>query len=146
MQSEKHLNDAPGKNVLEYARYRATVSKGALWTERVLSALPVLFMLFGVAYSFARADKVKADFAKYGYPEHHLQRLVIVELICVILYIIPQTAVLGAILLTGYLGGATATHVRVSEPFFFPIIVGVLIWLGLYLREPRLRALVPFRT
>ena len=123
MQSEKHLNDAPGKNVLEYAPYRATVSKGALWTGRVLSALPVLFMLFGVVYSFAQSDKVKADFAKYGYPERHLQRLVIVELACVILYVIPQTAVLGAILLTGYLGGATATHVRVSEPFFFPIIV-----------------------
>ena len=123
----------------------ATVSKGALWTGLVLSALPVLFMLFGVAYSFAKADKMKAEFAKYGYPEHHFQRLIVVELACVVLYVIPQTAVLGAILLTGYLGGATATHVRVAEPFFFPIIVGIVLWLGLYLREPRLRALVPLR-
>jgi hypothetical protein len=145
MQKEKQLNDAPDKNLLEYATPVATVSKGALWTGRVLSALPVLMMLAGVVYSFARPDKVKADFAKYGYPEHYLQRLAIVELACVVLYVIPQTAVLGAILLTGYLGGATATHVRAAEPFFIPIVVGIVVWLGLYLREPRLRALVPLR-
>jgi hypothetical protein len=63
----------------------------------------------------------------------------------VILYAIPQTAVLGAILLTGYLGGAVSTHVRAGEPFFFPVIVGVLVWLGLVLRDPRLRSLAPLR-
>ena len=123
----------------------ASVSKGALWTGRVLSALPVLMMVAGAVYSFFQPDKVSADFAKYGYPAHHLQRLVLVEMACVVLYVIPQTAVLGAILLTGYLGGATATHVRIAEPFFMPIIVGVVVWLGLYLRDPRLRALIPLR-
>jgi hypothetical protein len=70
----------------------------------------------------------------------------IVELTCTILYVIPRTSVLGAILLTGYLGGATATHVRVADAYFMPILVGVLVWLGLYLRDTRLRALVPFRS
>ena len=71
--------------------------------------------------------------------------LFFVELACVLLYVIPQTAVLGAILLTGYLGGAVATHVRAGEPFWFPIIFGILIWLGLVLRDARIRALVPLR-
>jgi hypothetical protein len=71
--------------------------------------------------------------------------ILVVELCCVLLYLIPQTAVLGAILLTGYLGGATATHVRVDEAYFMPVVVGILVWLGLYLRDPRLRALVPWR-
>lgn len=70
----------------------------------------------------------------------------IVELACVVIYLIPQTAVLGAILLTAYLGGATATHVRISDAFFIPIIVGMLIWLGLYLRDGRIRELLPLRS
>jgi hypothetical protein len=82
---------------------------------------------------------------KYGYPVSITVPLLIVEIICVILYAVPQTAVLGAILLTGYLGGAVATHVRAGEPWFFPVIVGVLVWLGLVLRDPRLRSLVPLR-
>ena len=70
----------------------------------------------------------------------------IVLLVCTVLNVIPRTCVLGAILLTGYLGGATATHVRVGEPFFFPILFGVLIWAGLFLRDDRLRALIPLRS
>ena len=69
----------------------------------------------------------------------------ITELVCTILYVIPQTAVLGAILLTGYLGGAVVTHVRMGEPFILPALFGVVLWLGLYLRDPRLRVLIPFR-
>jgi hypothetical protein len=72
-------------------------------------------------------------------------RLTIVEIACALIYAIPQTSVFGAILLTGYLGGATATHVRVGEPFFLPVIVGIVVWLGLFLREGRLRALLPLR-
>jgi hypothetical protein len=83
---------------------------------------------------------------QHGYPEWVIVPLGIVELVCTILYLIPQTSVLGAILLTGYLGGATATHVRVSEAAFVgPVLFGVLLWLGLYVREPRLRALTPWR-
>lgn len=79
------------------------------------------------------------------YPIEVGRPLGVVQVACTLIYLIPQTAVLGAILLTGFLGGAVATHVRVSEPFFMPIIVAVVFWLGLYLREPRLRALVPWR-
>jgi hypothetical protein len=71
--------------------------------------------------------------------------VLIIEILCVILYAIPQTAVLGAILLTGYLGGAVATHVHAGEPWFFPVIMGVIVWLGLVLRDPRLRELAPLR-
>ena len=73
-------------------------------------------------------------------------RIIIVEVVCAVIYAIPQTSILGAILLTGYLGGAVSTHVRAGEPFFLALIVGVLVWLGLYLRDERLRALVPLRS
>src|SRR5262245_52681011 len=122
-----------------------TVSKTALWTGRIISALPVLMMVAGAAYGLSHPQEVKESMEKYAYPESTIKWLTIVEIACVILYVIPQTAILGAILLTGYLGGATATHVRVSEPWFFPVIVGVLIWLGLVLRDARLRQLLPFR-
>lgn len=85
---------------------------------------------------------------RLGYPESVIVPLGFVLLVCTVLYLIPLTSVLGAILLTGYLGGAVATHVRAGEGLFslvFPIIFGVLIWLGLYLRDDRLRALVPLR-
>ena len=122
------------------------VSKGALWTGRVLSALPVLMMVAGAVFSFVKPEEAREGMVKHGYAEHHFMPILIVELCCVLLYVVPQTAVLGAILLTGYLGGATATHVRVSEPWFIPVVVGIVVWLGLYLRDPRLRALVPLRT
>jgi hypothetical protein len=86
--------------------------------------------------------------AEHGYPESIITGLGVVELACTVLYLIPQTSVLGAILLTGYLGGATATHVRVgeySQALMGAIPFGVLLWLGLYLREPRLRVLTPWR-
>jgi hypothetical protein len=102
-------------------------------------------MVAGAAYAFSKPDEALKEFSKHGYPEHAFRPILIAEMVCVLLYVIPQTAVLGAILLTGYLGGATATHVRVGEPFFIPIVVGVVVWLGLYLRDARLRALVPLR-
>jgi Mn2+/Fe2+ NRAMP family transporter len=84
---------------------------------------------------------------KFGYPEQLILVLGIVEMCCAILYVIPRTSVIGAILMTGYLGGATATHVRLEDPAFIaPIIVGILVWLGLLLREPRLRPLLPLRS
>jgi hypothetical protein len=124
----------------------APVSKKMLWTGRVISALPVLFMLFGIGYSFAQPSAVQEGMAKYGYSAHVARIIIFVELLCVIVYVIPQTSVLGAILLTGYLGGATATHVRIEEPaFVMPIIMGVLVWVGLLLRDRRLQTLLPFR-
>jgi len=88
---------------------------------------------------------VMQGLAHLGYPESLALGIGIVELTCVILYVIPQTAVLGAILLTAYLGGATATHLRIGEPVFMPILLGVLVWGGLYFREVRLRMLIPLR-
>jgi len=123
----------------------ATTSRPLLWTGYVLSALPVLMLLMSAGMKLARVPAAMEGFAKFGYPESVILPLGIVEITCTALYIIPQTSVLGAILLTGYLGGATATHVRAGEPWFAPVILGVVLWLGLYCRDARIRALVPFR-
>jgi hypothetical protein len=88
---------------------------------------------------------VAEEFHRLGYPEKTTRPIAAAEIGGAILFLIPQTAVLGAIVLTGYLGGATATHVRVEDPFVGPIVIGVLVWLALFLREPRLRALIPWR-
>lgn len=124
----------------------AVVSKKMLWIGRVISALPVLLLLFSASMKITRAPAAVEGFAKYGYPDRVIAPLGLVELTCTIIYVIPRTSVLGAILLAGYLGGATATHVRAGEPFIMPVIAGVLVWLGLLLREARLRPLLPLRT
>ena len=119
-----------------------------IWIGRILTALTGLFMLTsGINVLFIRSADLEKNSAKFGYPESAINAIGWCALISAILYLIPQTSVLGAILLTGYLGGAVATHVRISDPLFFPaIIVGVLIWLGLWLQDARLRALVPLRS
>ena len=122
-----------------------STSKKMLWAGRIISALPVLLMLFGAVLAVVKPATITEGMARYGYPERYAHRILIVEMACVALYAIPQTAVLGAILLTGYLGGATATHVRAAEPFIMPVIVGVLVWLGLFFRDARVRTLIPFR-
>ena len=125
------------------------MTQKTLWTGRILSGLPTLFLLFDAVMKFVKPAPVIKGTVELGYPESVLFGLGVVLLICTILYAIPRTAVLGAILLTGYLGGAVATHVRVGGPLFdviFPVIFGALIWGGLYLRDERLRALVPFRS
>ena len=119
------------------------ISKKALWAGRIISALPVLMLLFSGVMKLLKPAPVVQEFGRLGYPEKLAIVLGIVEIGCTVIYIIPRTAVLGAILLTAYLGGATATHVRIGDPFFFPIVCGILVWLGLYLRDPRLRSLVP---
>ena len=125
------------------------VSKTMLWTGRILSALPALFLLFdGTAKLFKPAPVIQGTI-QLGYPESVIVGLGIVLLASTLLYIIPRTAVLGAILLTGYLGGAVATHVRAGTGWFtilFPVFFGALLWSGLYLRDARLRALIPLRS
>jgi hypothetical protein len=117
-----------------------------IWTGRVLSSLPILMMLFSAYLKVARPPQVVESFVgKFGCPEATLAPIAAVEITCVVLYAIPSTAVLGAILATGYLGGAIATHVRVGDLFFPPLLLGVFVWAGLYLRDRRLRALLPFR-
>lgn len=121
-----------------------TTPKGMLWTGRVISAIPILMMLgLGLFMLLFQSNAVKEGMVKYGYPERAAVPILIVEIVCAAIYLVPQTAVLGAILLTAYLGGATATHVHAGEPFFFPVIFGLLVWLGLFLRDARVRALVP---
>jgi hypothetical protein len=122
------------------------VSNKMIWTGRVISALPVLLLLFSAVMKLVKPAGVVDGFKKLGYPEWEIAVLGIVELVCTIIYVIPATSILGAILLTGYLGGATNTHVRMSDPLFvMPVIAGVLVWLGLLLRESRLRPLLPLR-
>lgn len=123
----------------------ATSTSAKVWVGRVLSALPALMMVFSASMKLSHAQKfVEIWTLKLGWHEGSLASIAIVELTCVALYVFPRTAVLGAILLTAYLGGATATHVRVGEAFVAPVVLGIFAWLGLYLRDQRLQALVPF--
>ena len=127
----------------------AATSRKMLWAGRIISALPVLFLLMDGAMKLAKPAFVVEATVQLGYPESVIIGLGIVLLTCTVLYLIPRTSVLGAILLTSYLGGAVATHVRVGDglfPISFPIILGVLIWGGLYLRDERLRTLLPLRS
>jgi hypothetical protein len=125
----------------------AHVSVKGLWVGRVTSALVVLFLLFDGFIKVMKLAPAVEGTARLGYPAGVVVPLGIVLLACTLFYVIPRTSVLGAILLTGYLGGATATQVRMSDPWFlFPVGVGVLVWLGLYLRDAQLRAVVPLRS
>ena len=119
------------------------VSKPALWTGRVLSTLPVLLLLFSAGMKLAHPPQLDEGFKQLQLPIGWALGLGIMELSCTILYCIPRTAVIGAILLTGYLGGAMITHLRIGEPPVTHVIMGVILWGGLYLRDPRLRALIP---
>lgn len=119
------------------------------WAGIIVTALPVLFLLFDAVMKLMNPAPVVESMQRLGYPQGLAPAIGILQLACLAAYVVPRTSVLGAILLTGYLGGAVATHVRVGDPLFshvlFPVYVGVLVWAGLYLREPRLRALVPLR-
>jgi hypothetical protein len=121
-------------------------SKVMIWIGWVLSALPCLMLLFSGSMKLIKPEDVVKGFEHLGYPEHLALALGIVEIGCTLVYLIPRTAVLGAILLTGYLGGAIASHARLLEmQFLAPLLLGVLIWGGLFLRDPRVRALIPLR-
>src|SRR2546425_13251957 len=118
-----------------------------LWAGGLVSGLPALFLLVDGAMKLAKPAIVVETTVKLGYAESVIFPLGIVLLACTSVYVIPRTSVLGAILLTGYLGGAVATHVRLGDPSFLgAVILGVLVWLGLYWRDARLRALVPLRS
>jgi len=128
------------------ARTAAPVSKPMLWTGRIMSALPVLLILLGSSIKLARTSAAIEGTIKMGYPGRLVVLVGIIELTCVVIYVIPATSVLGAILLTGLLGGATATLVRVGDPSIpLPVITGTLVWGGLFFRDPRIRALIPLR-
>ena len=127
----------------------APASSGMLWSGRILSGLVVLFLLFDGAIKLVPLDVVVTTSQELGIPVHLARTLGVLTLVCTLLYAWPRTAVLGAVLLTGYLGGAIYVHVRAGSPLFshtlFGVYLGVLMWGGLYLRDERLRALIPFR-
>ncbi len=124
----------------------APVSKKMLWVGYILSALPVLLLLFSGVMKLAKPPDLVEGFNHLGIPDRLALGIGILEIACTILYIIPRTAILGAILVTAYMGGAVTTHLRIGEPFFMQVILGMLAWGGLYLRDARLRALLPLKS
>lgn len=125
------------------------VSKPILWISWILSALLILFLAFDGIGKVLMIEPVKKACAELGITESVVPGIGMVLIASTILYAIPKTSILGAILLTGYLGGAISTHVRLGGPAFpivFASILGVLVWLALVLREPRLRTLIPLRS
>jgi hypothetical protein len=122
------------------------VSSKRLWAGRILSAPPALLLLFSGTMKLLKLPAVMEGMMHYGYPVDQIVYIGILEVGCTIVYLIPRTAMLGAILMTGYLGGATATNVRVGDSSFIgPVLAGVFVWAGLYLRDARLSAVLPVR-
>jgi DoxX-like family len=117
-----------------------------LWAGRILTGLAVLFLLFDALIKLLKAPFAVAPTVQLGYPETLVRPIGVIELLCLALYVFPPTSILGAVVLTGYLGGAVATHLRVGDPLFshvlFPIYIGLMIWGGLYLRDGRIRTML----
>ncbi len=120
-------------------------SKAGIWTGRIVSALPVLALLMSAFTKLTATPQMLEQLGKLGYAPTILPALAALELGGLALYLVPQTAILGAILLTGYLGGATAAHVRLEQAFVAPVLLGVLLWAGVFARDARVRALLPLR-
>jgi uncharacterized membrane protein YphA (DoxX/SURF4 family) len=123
----------------------ATVSRKLIWAGRSISVLASLMFLFSGFMKFKGGPELLQGIAHLGIPESMIVPLAILEITCAVVYLIPATSVLGAVLLTGYMGGAICTHWRVGDPFFVQIALGAFVWLGLCLREERLKALLPLR-
>jgi len=144
------LSSASQTSEIAPSASQATASRKSIWVGRILSGLVVLFLIPDGIIKFIKPAPVVETSAHLGLPLSLANTLGILLLVCTAIYAFPRTSVLGAILLTGYLGGAVATHLRVGDPLFshilFPTYLGVLLWLGLYLRDDRLRALIPLRS
>jgi hypothetical protein len=124
----------------------AAPSKKILWASYIVSALPVLILLLSGVMKLMRPPSLVQTIGQFGFAESLIIPIGIIELVCTVIYLIPRTAVLGSILITGYLGGAIVTNLRVgSNQWFMPFFLGVLAWVGLYMRDSRLRALIPLR-
>lgn len=128
----------------------SNISIGARRASYVMWSVAVLFMIFDTGIKLMREIHAVEGTIQLGYPDSTVQLIGIIEAVCLVLYLIPRTSLLGMVLMTGYLGGAVATHVRLENPLFshvlFSVYIALLMWGSLYLREPRLRALLPFRT
>jgi hypothetical protein len=132
---------------IQAAPSKGMLSKKMLWTGRVLSALPSLLVGFAGIVKLTHSPQIIEGSAKMGFPASLVLPIGIIEVSCVIVYLIPRTSVLGAILLTAFLGGATVTCLRVGDPSLpVPIITGIFVWGGLFFRDPRIRALIPLRS
>jgi hypothetical protein len=128
--------------------HSASVAKKQLWAGRIITAVPALFLLVDGGMKLVKPAPVVEATVRLGYPESVIFGLGVVLVTCTVVYLVPGTSILGAILLTGYLGGAVATHVRVGDDLFailFPVILGALLWGGIFLRDDRLRTLLPWR-
>ena len=138
----------PQRDTEHASREPSPVSRRARWGGRILSGIAVLFLAFDASFKLAATAPALQGTSELGYPVSVIRPLGIVQVLCLTLYLWPRTAVLGAVLWTGYLGGAIATHVRVEHPWFshvlFPVYVAALLWGGLWLRDLRVRALLPF--
>lgn len=130
---------------MQTATQTTSAARKMLWAGRIISGLVVALLLTGFLFGLLNQAESQKQMVRLGYPANVAMPISIVFLVCILLYAVPRTAIFGAVMLTAYLGGATATHVRAGEPFFIPIIVGVVVWVGIYLREERLRALAPLR-
>jgi len=128
----------------------APIQKTRIWTGRIISGLLILFFVFDSVGKFLKPAPVVEAFTQLGFPISLAPAIGTILLACIVLYAIPRTAILGAVLLTGYLGGAVVTLLRAGEPFFshvlFPVYFGMLLWLGLFLREDRLREFIGLRS
>src|SRR5450432_1056383 len=120
-------------------------SRKTTWVGWVITVLPCLLFGLSAFLKLQGSREVIKGFTHLGIPASMMMPLAILEITCVVIYLIPPTAVLGAILLTGYIGGAICTHWRVGDPFYMQIGLGIFLWLGVYLREDRLRSLIPLR-
>ena len=119
---------------------------GLVWAGRVISILASFVFLMSAFMKLRGGTEVAQGMAHLGLPESLILPLAVLEVSCLAIYLIPATSIVGAILLTGYMGGAICTHLRVGDPVYVQVALGILVWLGLYLRERRLRALIPRRT
>lgn len=119
--------------------------KRVLWVGWTVTVLVSLLFLLSASMKVIGGLEVSQGMEHLGLPESMILPLAILELLCVLVYAVPATSVLGAVLLTGYLGGAICSHWRVDDPVLVPIVLGLFVWLGIFLREPRLKALLPFR-
>jgi hypothetical protein len=117
----------------------------AYWIGWVISLLPIPLFIFSAALKVKGGPEVLQGVAHLGIPTSLIIPLAILEISCVVIYLIPRTAVLGAVLMTGYIGGAILAHLRIGEPVYLHIVIGIALWLGIYLREPRLQEVLPLR-